>query len=81
MLKFRFQATTRRPDGQLNKPYVHETQFEAPDISSAIRQAREYQVPPSDGTTISWLTQINRPDYPDMVVWAMTPRDGVRTDE
>jgi hypothetical protein len=77
MLKFRFQATTRKPDGQLNRPYFHETQFEAPDISSAIQQAREYQVAPCDGTTFFWLTQINQPNYPDMVVWA----DGARTNE
>jgi hypothetical protein len=81
MLKFRFQATTRKPDGQLKRPYTDEAQFEAQDISSAIQRAREYQVPPSDGMTISWLTQINRPDHPDIVVWAMPARDGVRTDE
>jgi hypothetical protein len=81
MLKFRFQATTRKPDGQLNKPYLHETRFEARDISSAIQQAREYQVAPSDGATISWLLQINQPDYPDMLVWAITAQDGIRTDE
>jgi hypothetical protein len=82
MPMFRFQATTRKPDGRLNKPYVHESRFEAPDISSAIQQVREHpQAPPSD-TTISWLTQVNQPDYPDMVVWAMTARDGPpRTDE
>jgi hypothetical protein len=81
MLKFRFQATTRKPDGQLKRPYAHEAQLEAPNISLAIQRAREYQVLPSDGTTISWLTQINQPDHPDMVVWAMTARDGVRTDD
>jgi hypothetical protein len=81
MLKFRFQATTRKPDGQLNKPYVHETQFEARDISSAIQKAREYLYPPSDGATISWLMQINQPDYPDMLVWAITAQDEIRTDE
>jgi hypothetical protein len=62
MLKFRLRATTRKPDGQLNKPYIHETQFEAPDISSAIQHARKYQTPPSDGATISWPTQINQPE-------------------
>jgi hypothetical protein len=81
MLKFRFQATTRKPDGQLDRPYVYETQFEAPDISSAIQRAREIQVAPSGGATISWLMQINRPDYPDMLVWTMPSRDGARTDE
>jgi len=53
MLKFRFRATTRKPDGQLNKPYIYETQFEARDISSAIQQARDYQVPPSDGRLLA----------------------------
>jgi hypothetical protein len=80
MLIFRFKATTHKPDGELNKPYVHESQFEAPDIASAIRQAREHQAPSSD-TMISWLTQVNQPDYPDMVVWAVTARDGAQTDE
>jgi hypothetical protein len=81
MLKFRLRATTREPNGQLNKPYIHETQFEAPDISSAIQYARKYQTPRSDRTTISWRTQINQPDYPDIVVWAITARDGARADE
>jgi hypothetical protein len=48
MLKFRFQATTRKPDGQLDKPYLYETLIASSDISSAVQQAREYQVPPSD---------------------------------
>jgi hypothetical protein len=75
MPKFRLQTTTRKPDGQRKKPYTHQAQFEAPNISSAIERAREYQVPPSDGTTLSWLTQINLPDHPDLMVCPMTARD------
>jgi hypothetical protein len=77
MPKFRLQVATRKPDGQVNRPYVHEAQFEALDISAAILQAREYQIPRCDGPPISWLTQINRPDLPDMVVWAITAQDGI----
>jgi hypothetical protein len=76
VLKFRLQATTRKKDGQLNKPYVHQVYIDAPDIASAIQQAADYRIPQTDSTTIAWLTQINQPNAPDMVVWAMTARDG-----
>lgn len=79
MPKFRPQVATRRPDGQINRPCVHEAQFEAPDISAAIFPAREYQMPPHDG--LRWLMQTNKPELPDIVVWATTARDGIKANE
>jgi hypothetical protein len=37
MLRFRFRATTRKPDGQLNRPYLHESQFEARRRQAVLR--------------------------------------------
>ena len=76
-MKYRLRAAVKDAAGKIRKPYVHEHYFDAANDTAAIDAAKNYEVPETDATDLSWLTRLG--DAPPTIIWAISMSGSDRT--